>query len=249
MDKLSLLFSTLLSQKQGIYDLEMTAFLIHLWPYDSLTSFKTIQLCFILMTCMHQAFSSCGISLKLWSAMRGQALKISLANKGHQILHSTDSICMKNQHCTSLRLASKNTVNHTGKRIHAYGKRIMHPQKYLKQKTRVPQICIRFCLIESSSFLAGAIYIWLLNGLHCVVSTKPTVLWECAGKYNFSTGNKKVWWAFPTPQPFPNIRLYAMLTNTWRVKSQWLSSPFSTSEEAEYKSTGCFYLCTEVYLT
>lgn len=89
---------------------------------DTLTSFRTMQLCFVRMTCMRQAFSSCGISaLKLWSAMRGQAHKISLANKGHQILPFMDSICMKNQHCTSLRLGSKYTVNHTGKRIHAYG--------------------------------------------------------------------------------------------------------------------------------
>lgn len=197
-----------------------------------------MQLCFVRMTCMRQAFSSCGISaLKLWSAMRGQAHKISLANKGHQILPFMDSICMKNQHCTSLRLGLKYTVNHTGKRIHAYGGGGDYvSSKILKQKNQSTTSMYPFLSKSAAVFLAGTFYIWLPKGLYCAVSTKPAVLTECAGKYNFSMRNKKVWWAFPKPQPFPTTRLYAMLTNAWRVKSQWLSSPFSTREEARVKA-------------
>lgn len=185
----------------------------HEFYLDSLTSFRTVQLCFIRMTCMRQAFSSCDISsLKLWSAMRGQAQIFPLQIWDIRFCPSWIQFSWK-INIVLLSDLAQSEVNHTGKRIHAYG-------------------FMFYCLKQCSVFLAGTVYIWLPKGLYCAVSTKPAVLTECAGRNNFSMRTKKVWWAFPKPQPFPNIRLYAMLTNTWRVKSQWLSSPFSTREEA-----------------
>ncbi len=149
MDKLSCLYSTLLSQKQGLYNLEMTAFccpLMTLWQFDCIQNN-------IAMLHSYNMHASSFFQLR------------HLSKTGQQ--WETRDPCLWEK---IFKTKNQSTTN-------------MYP--VLSNR-------------KQQFFGRGNLYLAIPNRLHSVVSTKPAVLWEWAGKFNFSM---EIW---KCGEPFQN---------------------------------------------